>query len=128
MSADHRGLTLLLIILVALVVVGPLMVGTMMGPGVMMGPGMMWGPSTQGAAPNMPGWTWGLGMTFGWLAMRAFWGVLSVGWVLGVRWAAGPQPHATQPAADSPGDILKRRYAAGEIDQATYTRMRQEIQ
>jgi putative membrane protein len=71
---------------------------------------------------------WGLGMGFGWLAMLAFWGILIAGLVLLVRWASGAMPHGGSTAAESPRDILKRRYAAGEIDQPTYERMLKEFE
>jgi putative membrane protein len=116
-----------LAILVLLVVIGPLMMGTMMGPGVMMGPGMMWGPSAQGARTDIPGWMWGLGMAVGSLAMLAFWGALIVGLVLLVRWATGAASHAPHAPVESPREILNRRYARGEIDQPTFERMRREI-
>ncbi|MFN0072271.1 MAG: SHOCT domain-containing protein [Chloroflexota bacterium] len=128
MFNDHRPLMVVLVILLVFVALGPVMMGTMMGPGVTMGPGMMWGPNTPGITPNMPGWMWGTGMAFGWLAMLAFWGVLIVGLVLLVRWAAGAPSHLAHPAAESPQEILKRRYAHGEIDQATFERMRREIE
>lgn len=38
-------------------------------------------------------------------------------------WGAGPNPRI-----DSPLEILKRRYAAGEIDKAEFDRMKNEIQ
>ena len=128
MNTDHRWLLILLAILVVLVLIRPLMMGAMMGPGVTMGPGMMWGPGVQGTPPSMPGWTWGLGMTFGWLAMLAFWGSLVVGLVLLVRWLASAASHAGAPPAESPLEILKRRYAGGEIDEPTYERMRRQLE
>jgi putative membrane protein len=128
MSSDHRGLYIALVVLVALLLIGPLMMGTMMGPGVMMGPRGMWGPGTQGAQPNMPGWMWGLGMGFGWLAMVAFWGVLIVGLVLLVRWLSATIGHDGSASIETPRDILKRRYARGEIDQPTFERMLREVE
>jgi putative membrane protein len=112
-----------LVVLGALLLIGPVMMGMMMGPGAMMGPGMMWGPGPQSSQPNMPGWMWGLGMGFGWLAMLAFWGILIVGIVLVIRWVA--TPHA---GAESAGEILKQRYARGEIDSATFQRMLKEVE
>jgi len=35
---------------------------------------------------------------------------------------------ATSSGPDSPSDILKRRYAAGEIDKQTYRTMKEELQ
>jgi putative membrane protein len=87
----------------------------------MMGPGMMWG---YGSAGTIAGW----GMALGMLAMVAFWIALIAGVVLLVRWAAGQGAAPTAaPGTDDPVAILKRRYAAGEIDQPTYERMKQEL-
>lgn len=105
--------------------------GGMMGSGLM-GPGMMWGFGAPGNPPgNPPGgwhWGWGLMMGLGWLMMLAFWGALIVGVALLVRWLSGATAGATAPARESPLDILKRRYAAGEITQDEYARIRQEIE
>jgi uncharacterized membrane protein len=67
-------------------------------------------------------------MGFGMLMMLAFWTALIVGAVLLVRWAIGPTREArgaTWP--DDPAEILRRRYAAGEIDQTTYQQMKAEL-
>lgn len=128
MNADHRWPLIALFILVALVLIGPLMAGTMMGPGYMMGPGMRWGGPGTSPPVTMPGWAWGLGMAFGWLAMLAFWGALILGVVLLVRWLSSAAGHAGPSSQASSLEILKRRYAQGEIDQATYERMRREIE
>jgi putative membrane protein len=93
----------------------------------MMGPGMMWGYSVPGAAFHGSGWLWGLGMGLGGLVMLAFWGALIAGGILLVRWLID-RPHTWgDPGTADPLDILRRRYAAGEIDQATYERMKQEL-
>src|SRR5689334_2035903 len=105
------------VVLIALV--GALAGSVMMGTG-MIGPGMMWGYGSSGAVG-------GLGMALGMLAMLAFWIALITSVILLVRWAAG---QAAVPIAstgtDDPVAILKRRYAAGELDQPTYERMKQE--
>jgi len=128
MAADHRFPLIALILLCVLLLIGPMMMGAMMGPGVMMGPGGMWGPGAQGAQPNMPGWMWGLGMGFGWLVMVAFWGVMIIGIVLLFRWLAAALPHSGGVATESPREILKRRYARGEVDQPTFERMLREVE
>jgi putative membrane protein len=58
-----------------------------------------------------PMWgVWGLGMT---LMMLVFWGVVITALVLAIRWmarqTAGPRPDAAL-------EILRQRYARGEID------------
>jgi putative membrane protein len=68
-------------------------------------------------------------MALGMLAMLGFWGALIVGIILLVRWAIGLGPGAPgQPGTEDPLAILRRRYAAGEIDQATYERMKRELE
>jgi putative membrane protein len=99
--------------------------GGMMGYGVI-GPGMMGlGYAGQGGIPAGNGWLWGLGMGLGGLMMLAFWGAVIIGVVLLVRWATGRG--ATADGGDEPLTILRRRYAAGEIDKETYERMRSEF-
>ena len=110
--------------LVAIALLSAATAGGMMGGG-MMGPGMMWGYGGQAGQPGFDGWGWALGMGLGMLAMCAFWGALIVGIALLVRGAVGPS--ATRTETEDAGEILRRRYAAGEIDEVTYERMRQKI-
>jgi putative membrane protein len=126
MGTDDRGPKILLGALVLVVLVGTMLGGTLMGPG-MMGPGMMWGYGNPGA-PAAGSWAWGLTMGFGMLMMLAFWAALIIGAVLLVRWATG-QPRGARGSTwpDDPAEILRRRYAAGEIDQTTYQRMKAEL-
>ena len=103
----------------------------MMGPGFMgpgwMGPGMMWGYGNA-AANGVDGWRWGLGMALGWIGMVAFWAVIVVGAIVLVRWLGSGMRSTEGPSArDEPLEILRRRYAAGEIDDATYERMKREL-
>jgi putative membrane protein len=127
MRADDRGLRILLSALLAALLVGLLLSGSLMGPG-MMGRGMMWGSGPWASNPTVGGWTWGLSMALVMLVRLAFWGALLVGIVLLGRWLIS---RPTAPARATPGEeplaILKRRYAAGEIDQPTYERMKQEL-
>ena len=114
MNSTTRGLAIALAILVVAAFGFSMVMGGMMGPGMM-------GPTT------MPGrgWGWGLGMGVGGLAMLAFWGALIVGVVLLVRGLGGAGHGRWQ---HSPTDILKRRYAKGEITREEYEQMRKEIQ
>ena len=62
------------------------------------------------------------------LMMLAFWGAVIIGAVLLVRRATGQAREATGPTRPTdPTEMLRRRYAAGEIDQATYQRMKAEL-
>jgi putative membrane protein len=127
MSTDDRGPKVLLGALILVILVGTVLGGTLMGPG-MMGPGMMWGYGNSGAPAVAGSWVWGLTMGFGMLMMLAFWAALIVGAVLLVRWAIGqPRGARSTTRLEDPAEILRRRYAAGEIDQTTYQQMKAEL-
>ena len=118
MNNTTRGLAVALVVLIVAVLAFSVLMGGMMGPG-MMGPGMM-------ERGNVPwGWTWGLGMGVGGLAMLAFWGALIVGVVLIARALGGGRRHRWHA---SPLDILKRRYAAGEVTREQYEQMRKDVE
>jgi putative membrane protein len=108
----------------ALIVPAVAMTTALMGPGIAggYGPGMM---GTGGYGPGMMlGATggWGLGMAIGRLAMLAFWAALIVGGIALLRAAL----HARQ--GDEPaGNVLRRRYAAGEITREQFDEMRQVL-
>ena len=78
------------------------------------GPGMMWG------------WGW-YGMIFGPLFMILWLAVVIAVVVLIVRWLAAPW-HGMPPSQTPPGrtalDILKERFARGEIDNEEYEERR----
>jgi putative membrane protein len=120
MTTDTRWLKAWVGVLLLAALVAAVTSGAMMGTGTM-GPAMMWGYGSSGA---IGAW----GMTLGMLAMLAFWIALIAGVVLLVRWAVSQPPVATaSTASDEPLAILKRRYAAGEVDQPTYERMKAEL-
>ena len=114
MDSTTRGLLLALVILVVVVLAFPVLMGGMMGPG-MMRPGTIDGG----------GLGWGLGMGIGALAMLAFWGALIVGVVLLARGLGGGRRGRWHL---SPTDILKRRYAKGEITREQYEQMRKDVE
>ena len=103
----------LIIALVTLLIVALAISSTMGG---MMGQGMMW----RGG-----GWMWGVGMWLGGLAMLVFWSALIVGAILVVR-HLGVVPGSE--VRTSPLDILKRRYASGEITREQYEQMRKDLE
>ncbi len=76
------------------------------------------------------GWGWE-GMLFGGLMMLLFWGGLIALTVVLLRGLAGsgsrPSPDRDRPA-ESALDILKKRYARGEISQAEYQQMRRDLE
>jgi len=75
------------------------------------GPHMMWGG----------GW---MGGTF----MIIFWILVIVVIYFGIRWAikSGDSPGFKQ--SESALDVLKRRYASGEIDREQYLSMKQDVE
>lgn len=87
--------------------------------GGVMGPGMMWGAYDRG--PN--GWAWPVMMGAGWLMMVLFWLGIGAGVYLLVRATTGSR---SQEAPDAM-EVLRRRYAAGEIDEVTYERQREKL-
>ena len=100
------------------------LMGGMMGPGVIgsdqigpgpFGPGMMRGH----------GWMWGLGMGFGGLVMLAFWGVVIVGVILLIRSLGGTHDGLWH---ETPLNVLKKRYAAGQITREQYEQMRKDLE
>jgi uncharacterized membrane protein len=97
-----------------------LLLGALLGGG-MMGPGMMGGYGIGGGL-------WGVGMAGGMLAMLAVPVLVIVGIALLVLWADGQLPARGGQAADSPQAILRRRYAAGEIDQTMFEGMQRELE
>ena len=80
---------------------------------------------------GMMGWGgyggYGMGIVGG-LMMLLFWGLIIVGLVLLVRWLWDQPRHgAGSGPAEAPMDILKRRYARGEISKEEYDRMKQDL-
>lgn len=73
------------------------------------------------------GWGWGMG--FGGIFMILFWVVVILGVVALAKWifspggAAGPSSPAR-----SALEILKERYARGEIDRDQYQQMRRDLE
>lgn len=112
---------IVVVVTLALVV----LLGATFGGG-MMGPGMM-GWSGGYRTGNFGGWTWGLGMGLGWLAMLAFWAAIIGGaiWLV-TTLTAGSRD--MRPREETPLDILKRRFAAGEITAEDYERMRRTLE
>jgi putative membrane protein len=64
---------------------------------------------------------WGFGMM---LMMLVFWGLVIVGLVLGIRWllSQGRNPHA-----DAALEILRQRYARGEIDKEEFEARKRDL-
>lgn len=97
-------------------------------------------PASALAQPpaGAPGWGWGnmpymMGYGMGWLGtimMLVVWGMVVVGGVYLVRWLIQSVRHASPEAGgrDRALEILRERYARGEIDKEQYERMRADLQ
>ncbi len=108
-------------------------VSILAGAALALVPSWAWaqGPSDYG--PHMMWWGGGwYGMIFGPLIMILVLAVVIAAVILVVRWAGGPWPGATPPHHAPPNrtplDILKERYARGEIDREEYMRRRADLQ
>ena len=73
---------------------------------------------------DMPGWG---GHWFGGLLVLLFWVLVVVGVVAIARWLVARPGSGPRPGPESPLEILKRRYAAGEIDRAEFEERRKDI-
>ncbi len=72
---------------------------------------------------------WGTGASWMWggsIMMIIFWAVIIVGIVFLVKWIAR-ESRGGSPASETPLEILKKRYARGEIDKAQYESMKKDI-
>ena len=107
-------------IVVAVVILVILLLG-LLGGGMMIGPMMGWG----GYGPGVYG--------FGWwgILMLLFWALIIGGVVLLVLWLvrqARPPTVGPGPSGPRPLDILKERYARGEITREQYEEMRRNLE
>ena len=107
------------VVIIGVAVVVGLLLVTVLGGG-MMGPGMMgwygWGNQAMGP------W-WGIGMALFWIAVLA--GLVGlVVWLVrgGTTAAAGPGGSPSRAE-----EILRERYARGELTREEYERMRQDL-
>ena len=73
---------------------------------------------------------WGMGwIGLGIVHMVLFWGVVIVVIVMLVRWLSGESGTGSpSPAAKTPMDILRERYARGDVDHADFDRMRRDLE
>jgi putative membrane protein len=73
------------------------------------------------------GYGWGMGA--GWLLMLIFWIVVIAGSVLLIRWSIslGEKKNQGKDTSETALDILKKRYARGEITKDEYERIKKDI-
>jgi putative membrane protein len=79
------------------------------------------GPYMMG--PYWSGGGWG-GMALGWITMLVFWALVIVGVVAVVRWANARCVAGRH--IETPLEILRRRYAAGEITKEQFESMKRD--
>jgi putative membrane protein len=60
--------------------------------------------------------------------MLAFWGALALGVALLVRWVVGGDVRPSGDGPESALDVLKRRYAAGELTREQYEQTRADLE
>ncbi len=72
--------------------------------------------------------SWGMGYgIFGSFMMLLFWILIVAGIVVLVRWIFNSGTMKSSPEHDAPLDILKTRYARGEIDREEFVAKKQEL-
>ena len=73
----------------------------------------------------------GLAALFGFLLIALFWGLVITALVLGIRWLIRADPRGRRqppgPRSDDPLEILRQRYARGEIDEEEFERRRRTL-
>jgi len=86
-------------------------------------------PERYGYGPHMMWWGGGYGMIFGPLIMILLLVLVIVAVVLLVRWLAGPWHGASPPVLPgrTPLEILKERFARGEIDKEEFEERRRVL-
>ena len=89
--------------------------------------GQSWGWQGDGMMGSgmMGGFGWGWFMP---IFMVLFWGLVIWGIVALVRGTSGPRsPDSTAPMADSAIEVLKKRYARGEIGKEEYEEKKKDL-
>ncbi len=74
----------------------------------------------------MSGWGMGYGL-FGWLTMFLFWILIIAAVVLAVRWFMNEGKLKGLRKEATPLNILKKRYASGEIDREQFETMKRGL-
>lgn len=68
---------------------------------------------------------WGWGMGIGMISMVLFWVLVILGIVVLVKWIGGTA--GTKPTSTTALDILKERYARGEIDKREFDDKKRDL-
>jgi len=71
-------------------------------------------------------WMWGGGMWFGWIFWLVIIGIIV--WLLINQSTKNRNQNQINPHLESPLDILKKRYAKGEITKEQFDQMKKDLQ
>jgi putative membrane protein len=85
------------------------------------GYGYGYGPGMMG------GYGWGGGWGFGGIGMLLWWVLIVLGIVLLVKWIFGGGPAAGHRTGDRALEVLKERYARGEIDKNEFEEKKRDL-
>jgi putative membrane protein len=75
----------------------------------------------------MMGWGWDSGWGFFGILHIVWWALIVVGIVVLIRWLAGGGTARGGSAGDRPLEVLKERYARGEIDQQEFEQKKRDL-
>lgn len=81
-------------------------------------------PSEWGWGMHPMWWGWGVGGIVMLVMMLAFWGLVIAGIVLAIRWLAA---QGASPRQDTALEILRQRYARGEINREEFEAKRRDL-
>ncbi|MBI5446312.1 MAG: SHOCT domain-containing protein [Deltaproteobacteria bacterium] len=77
---------------------------------------------------GMMDWGWPM-HSFGWLFMLLFWALVVFGLIAAVRWLSSRSGGGGEgEMRESALDILKKRYARGEISKEEFERMKRDLE
>ncbi len=79
---------------------------------------MMWPYGYSGGS----GW-----MVFGWFMMAVFLGAAIAGAVAVIRWASARDTACRSGSPETPVEILRRRYTAGELTKEQFEAMKRDV-
>jgi putative membrane protein len=72
-------------------------------------------------------WAWGTGGVVMMIMMLVFWALVIAGLVIGIRWLIHDGPGRGQPRTDRALEILRERFARGEIDREEFEAKKRDL-